>query len=96
MHGKKKLIASRQTASKEAFRKQWRICEEKKLVQRLFLQKGMINNSFFLLSQHQFIDYQVQYIILGTQNPEAEPLFRDGIFQTHDSPGEENEAQEEM
>jgi len=56
----------------------------------------MINNSFFLLSQHQFIDYQVQYIILGTQNPEAEPLFRDGIFQTHDSPGEENEAQEEM
>ena len=60
------------------------------------MQKGMINNSFFLLSQHQFIDYQVQYIILGTQNPEAEPLFRDGIFQTHDSPGEENEAQEEM
>ena len=51
----------------------------------------MMNNSFFLLIQHQFIDYQVQYIILGTQNPEAEPLFTDGIFQTHDSPGEETE-----
>lgn len=32
MHGKKKLVTSGQTASKEAFRKQWRICKEKNLL----------------------------------------------------------------
>ena len=34
--------------------------------------------------------------VLGIHNPEAEQHFGDGIFQIHDSPDEENEAQEGM